>query len=258
MATNKKPDEHPLANILINVIVPVLILSLFSKDPALQEMLGKAAKPWHLGPLKAIIIALTLPISYGVWYFLKTRKPNFFSGLGLLSVVLTGGLTLYLWNKDGTVKPDAGLLFGIKEALIPLVLGIAILFSHRTANPLIRVFLYNDSIFDIAKIEGRIAELAAHGSYAKLLLGATRLFAASFFLSALMNLGLAQWFFRGFDATAMDALEVYNGIIAKITGWGFAVIGIPILVFLFCTLMRLLAGLRRLTGLTDNELMLPR
>ena len=258
MATTKKTDEHPLANILINVIVPVVILSLFSKDPALQELLGKAVRPWHLGPVKAIIIALTLPVGYGIWYFAKTRKPNFFSGLGLLSVLLTGGLTLYLWNKDGTVKPDAGLLFGIKEALIPLMLGIAILWSQRTATPLIRVFLYNDTIFDIARIEGRIAELAAQPGYAKLLGGATRLFAASFFLSAVMNLGLAQWFFRGFDAHAIDALEVYNGIIAKITGWGFAVIGVPILVFLFFTLLRLLAGLRRLTGLADNELMLPR
>jgi hypothetical protein len=258
MADKTTKDEHPLANILINVIVPVLILSLFSKDPALQEMLGKAVKPWHLGPVKAIIIALALPIGYGVWFFVKTRKPNFFSGLGLLSVILTGGLTLYLWNKDGTVKPDAGLLFGLKEAMIPLMLGIAILFSHRTANPLIRVFLYNDTLFDLPRIEGRIAELAAQSGYDKLLLGATRLFAASFFLSSLMNLGLAQWFFRGFDEKAIDALEVYNGIVAKITGWGFAVIGIPILIFLFFTLMRLLAGLRRLTGLQDNELMLPR
>lgn len=258
MADPKRKDEHPLANIMINVIVPVLILSMFSKDPALQAMLGKAAKPWHLGPVKAIIIALALPIGYGVWYFANTRKPNFFSGIGLLSVLLTGGLTLYLWNKDGTVKPNAGLLFGLKEAMIPLVLGIAIVLSHRTANPLIRVFLYNKSIFDIPKIENRIAELAAQDGYDKLLLGATRLFAASFFLSAIMNLCLAQWFFRSFDTKAVDALEVYNGIIAKITGWGFAVIGLPILVFLFFTLMRLLAGLRRLTGLTDQELMLPR
>ncbi len=258
MAHTQPKDEHPLANILINVIVPVLILSLFSKDPVLQAMLGKAVRPWHLGPVKAIILALALPIGYGIWYFVKTRKPNFFSGIGLLSVVLTGGLTLYLWNPDGTVKANAGLFFGLKEALIPLMLGIAILFSQRTANPLIRVFLYNASIFDIPKIEGRIAELAAESAYTQLLLGATRLFATSFFLSSLMNLGLAQWFFRGFDAQAVDALEVYNGIIAKITGWGFAVIGLPILIFLFFTLMRLLAGLRRLTGLKDDELMLPR
>lgn len=260
MATNTKKtaDEHPLANILVNVIVPVMILSFLSKDPALQQLLGKAAKPWHLGPVKAIVIALALPIGYGIWYFVKTRKPNFFSGLGLASVVLTGALTLYLWNKDGTVKPNAGLLFGIKEACIPLILGIAILWSHRTANPLIRLFLYNDSIFDIPKIEARVAELTARADYDRVLLGATRLFAASFFLSSLMNLGLAQWFFRGFDATAIDALEVYNGIVAKITGWGFAVIGVPILVFLFFTLMRLLAGLRRLTGFKDHDLMLPR
>ncbi len=255
MATQKKSaDEHPLANILVNVIVPVMILSLLSKDPALQHL----AKPWHLGPVKAIVIALALPIGYGIWYFVKTRKPNFFSGLGLASVVLTGALTLYLWNKNGTVKPNAGLLFGIKEAAIPLILGIAILWSHRTANPLIRVFLYNDSIFDIPKIEARVAELAARVDYDRVLLGATRLFAASFFLSSLMNLGLAQWFFRGFDHDATNALEVYNGIVAKITGWGFAVIGVPILVFLFFTLMRLLAGLRHLTGFKDHDLMLPR
>lgn len=256
--TSSNNQEHPLANILINVLVPVMVLGFLSKDPDLQKLLGKSAKLWHLGPVKAIVIALALPIGYGVWYFVKTRKWNFFSGLGLVSVMLTGALTIYLWNKNGTVKPHAGLLFAIKEAMIPLVLGFAILWSHRTANPLIRVFLYNDSVFDIPKIEAKVAELGVGEGYNRLLLGATWLFALSFFLSSLLNLVLAQWFFHGFDATARDALEVYNGIVAKITGWGFAVIGVPILVFLFFTLMRLLAGLRRITGLTDKELLLPR
>jgi hypothetical protein len=250
--------EHPLANILINVVIPVLILSYLSKDPELQARLGKAARPWHIGPLWAMVIALALPLGYGVWHFVKTRKGNFFSALGLISVLLSGGLTLYLWNKDGTVKPNAGILFGLKEALIPLALGVAILTSYRSATPLIRVFLYNDTIFDIPKIENRIAEISAQADYDKLLLGATRLFAASFFLSSLMNLALAQWFFHGFDATAIDALETYNAIIARVTGWGFAVIGIPILIFLFFTLRSLLKGLGKLTGFKDEELMLPR
>jgi len=259
MATaTKQTKDHPLANILINVIIPVLILSYLSKDPDLQERLGKVARPWHIGPLKAMILALVLPFGYGVWHYVKTRKGNFFSAIGLVSVLLSGGLTLYLWNKNGTVKPNAGFLFGIKEALIPLALGIAILTSHRSGTPLIRVFLYNDSIFDIPKIENRVAEISAQDEYGRLLYGATKLFAASFFLSSLMNLGLAQWFFRGFDASAIDALETYNTIIAKITGWGFAVIGVPILIFLFLTLRRLLKGLEKLTGLKDDELMLPR
>jgi hypothetical protein len=258
MSEKKPPQEHPLANILINVIIPVLILSYLSKDPELQARLGKIAKPWHIGPLKAMILALALPLGYGVWHFIKTRKGNFFSALGMISILLSGGLTLYLWNKDGTVKPNAGFLFGIKEALIPLVLGIAILTSHRSASPLIRVFLYNDSIFDIPKIETRVAEISAQADYDRLLLGATKLFATSFFLSSLMNLGLAQWFFRGFNSAAVDALEKYNAIIASVTGWGFAVIGVPIVIFLFFTLRRLLKGLEKLTGLTEDQLMLPR
>jgi hypothetical protein len=258
MSEKKPPQEHPLANILINVILPVLVLSYLSKDPDLQEKLGKIARPWHIGPLKAMILALVLPLGYGIWFFIKTWKGNFFSALGLISVLLSGGLTLYLWNKDGTVKPNAGLLFGIKEALIPLVLGIAILTSHRSASPLIRVFLYNDSIFDIPKIENRVTELSAQMDYDQVLLGATRLFAGSFFLSSFMNLGLAQWLFRGFDATAVDALETYNGIIGQVTWWGFAVIGVPILFFLFFTLKRLLKDLGKITGYTNEELMLPR
>ena len=105
MSEKKSPQDHPLANILINVIIPVLILSYLSKDPELQERLGKVARPWQIGPLKAMILALALPLGYGVWHFIKTRKGNFFSALGLISVLLSGGLTLYLWNANGTVKP---------------------------------------------------------------------------------------------------------------------------------------------------------
>jgi hypothetical protein len=138
------------------------------------------------------------------------------------------------------------------------VLGVAILFSHRTATPLIRVFLYNDSIFDIPKIESRVTAISAQADYERLLHKATKLFAASFFLSSLMNLILAQWFFLGFDTEAFDALETYNTIIAKVTGWGFAVIGVPVMIFLFFTLRCLLKGLGDLTGMKDAELMLPR
>lgn len=253
-----KNQDHPLANILINVLIPVLILSYLSKDPAIQEKLGKIAKPWHIGPLKAMILALTLPLGYGVWHYIKTRKGNFFSALGLISVLLTGGLTLYLWNANGTVKPNAGFLFAIKEAVIPLVLGFAVLRSNRSQTPMIRVFLYNDTLFDIAKIENRVAEISGERDYQNIILGATKLFAASFFLSSVMNLCLAQWFFRGFDATSINALEEFNAIIGRVTGWGFAIIGVPMMVFLFFTLQRLLKGLEALTGYKEAELMLPR
>ncbi len=252
------PDEHPLANILINVLVPVLVLSYLSKDPALQELAGKPVRAWHLGPVTAIVIALALPLGYGLWHFMKKRRVNMFSGIGLVSVLLTGALTLYLWNRDGSVKPNAGLFFGVKEALIPLALGVAVLYSQRTANPLIRVFLYNDSIFDVGKIEARVAEKGVRADYERVLRGSTLLFAGSFFLSSVMNLGLAYWFFHGFEETAQGALETYNGIVARITGWGFLVIGAPIMVILLAVFFMLVSRLKKLTGLDDKELMMPR
>lgn len=258
MSENKPPQEHPLANILINVIIPVLALSYLSKDPEFQQAIGKAVKPWHIGPVKALAAALVFPIGYGIWHFAKTRKPNFFSALGLVSVLLTGGLTIFLWNKDGTVKPHADVLFGLKEASIPFILGLAVIGSHFTSSPLLRVFLYSDSIFDIPKIERQVEALNARVRYDQILFQATLWFAASFFLSTLMNFGLALYFLGDLDATAANARELYNTRIAKLTGWGFAVIGVPILVFLFLTLRRLLRNLGALTGLKDEELMLPR
>jgi hypothetical protein len=69
---------------------------------------------------------------------------------------------------------------------------------------------------------------------------------------------MAWWFFRGFEAAAIDALERYNQIVSRITWWGFVAIGAPLLIMLFVILTRLLKGLRELTGLDDKDLMHPR
>lgn len=258
MSAPKNTQDHPLVNILINVLIPVLALSYLSKDPVFEESIGKAARFWHIGPVKALAVALAFPICYGIWHFAKTRKANFFSALGLFSVLLTGGLTIYLWNKDGTVKPNADVLFGLKEASIPFILGLAVIGSHFTSSPLLRVFLYTDSIFDIRKIESRVEQSMLGERYEKILFQATLMFAASFFVSMVMNFGLAMYFLGDLDHTAANAREMFNTRIAKLTGWGFAVIGVPILVFLFFTLRKLLKNLAALTGLKDEEMMLPR
>ena len=58
--------------------------------------------------------------------------------------------------------------------------------------------------------------------------------------------------------SAPNARVLYNGQVAKLTGWGFAVIGLPMLIFLFITLRRMITQLSRLTGLKEEEIMLPR
>lgn len=249
----KPAQENPLANIFINVLIPVLALSYLSKEPG-----AAGAKAWHIGPLYALFVALVFPIGYGIWFFVKTRKMNFFSGLGLFSVLLTGGLTLFLWNKDGTVKEHAAVLFGLKEASIPFVLGFAVIASHWSKTPLLRSFLYSDSIFDITKIESKVNELGKQAEYNKVILSSTILFGMSFFISTFLNFGLAMYFLGDLDHTAANARIIYNEKVAKVTGYGFLIIGLPIMVFLFFTLRKLLGGLRDLTGFKDEELMMPR
>jgi len=258
MAADKNHQEHPLANVLVNVLIPVLALSYLSKDPEFQRAIGKAVQPWHIGPVKALMVALAFPIAYGIRHFIKTRKANFFSALGLFSVLLTGGLTIFLWNEDGTIKPNGDVLFGLKEASIPLILGIAVIGSHFTSTPLIRTFLYSDTMFDIARIEKEIDAHNARPDYVKIIFQATLLFAASFFISALLNFGLAVHFLGDLAPSAPNARVLYNVQVAKLTGWGFAVIGLPMLIFLFITLRRMITQLSRLTGLKEEEIMLPR
>jgi hypothetical protein len=254
----KPPQEKPLTNILVNVIIPVLALSHLSKDPALQEAMGKSVHAWHIGPGKAMIIALAFPVCYGLWFFIKHRKANFFSLIGLGSVFLTGGLTLYLWNADGTIKPHAAQLFGLKEASIPLILGSAIFLSHWTRSPLLNIFLYSPQVFDIKRIEKEIHARDAIQPYGKLLFSSTIIFSSSFLISTVLNYLLALHFLGGIDTQAENALTLYNEGISALTLWGFVVIGVPILGILFFLMMRLVKGLGKMTGLDTDQVLLPR
>lgn len=248
------PKENPLSNILLNVILPVLALDKLSVDPAFAE----EPKFWHLGPMWAVIIGLALPIGYGTWFFLKHRRMNFFSWIGIISVLLTGALIAYLWNSDGSIKPNAAALFGLKEGSIPLVLGLAIFVSHWTKTPLLNAFLYTDAIFDVKRIEREVEAKGVLEPYRKLLFSSTLLFASSFLISTVLNYFLALHFLGDIDYTAEDARTQFTKQVSSIMWWGFLVIGAPILIILTILLFRLVGGLRKITGLTNEEVLLPR
>ena len=80
-------------------------------------------------------------MGYGIYDLIVRRKWNFFSILGLFSILLTGGLGLL------GISP---FWFAVKEAAIPLTFGLAVLGSVFTPYPLVRTFLYNDKMIDVA------------------------------------------------------------------------------------------------------------
>ena len=95
--------------------------------------------------------------------------------------------------------------------------------------------------------------------YSRLLFSSTIIFSASFLISTAANFFLAQYFLGGIDFANQEAArEEYNKGVAKLTGWSFAVIGLPIMLILFFVLWRLVNGLKALTGLETEEILLPR
>jgi hypothetical protein len=201
-------------------------------------------------------LAIAIPIAYGIWHFIRYKKFNIFSAVGFGNVLLTGAISIYLYaSDDPEVRKNAPLLFGIKEAVQPLILGSLFLITAKSASPLFNTFIYNDGIFDQSRINKAVKENEKQSELGQLLWSSTKLFFGSFCLSAVMNLGLAFYFLGDLDPTAKNWKELYNSDVAKITGWGFLVIGFPLLVVGGFILSRLIKGLKELTGLETDRIL---
>ena len=129
--------ENMWLNILLNIVIPTFILI-------------KGSKPEYLGPTWGLVIALAFPISYGVYEYGRVRKINFFSALGVVSVLLTGGISLL------KLPPQ---YMAIKEATIPALLGLAVLGSLYTRYPLVRTLLFNENLMQVDKIRAALARI---------------------------------------------------------------------------------------------------
>ena len=246
-ASPAQKQDNPLTDIIVNVILPVLILSHCSKE---------GEKLWHFGPYIAMGLAIAIPLAYGIWHFIQHKKLNTFSAVGVFNVLLTGVITIYLFSTDDPeTRKHAPLLFGVKEAVQPLILGSLFLFTHRSASPLFNAFVYNESIFDHGRINKKVKQNNNEKGLSKLLWSSTLLFFGSFCLSAVMNLGLAYYFLHDLDPNAADWKELYNADVGRITGWGFLVIGVPLLVVGGFILARMIKGLKSLTGLETETIL---
>lgn len=222
-------------NLLLNVLLPVTILSYCSKDTG-----------WYaVGPRWALVIAIALPIGYQIYDWNLRRKMNLFSIIGMISVLLTGALGLMRLSAQQ---------FALKEAAIPLILGALFLWTHKAGKPLVKSLLLNPDLMDVVKIERAVETNQQRAGFDKLMWQTTLTLAGSFVLSAVMNYFLALFFLKD---VVLGSTE-YTAAIGKITGWGFLVIGVPMAAFMIVALIRLIKGLQRLTGLTQDEIMLPR
>ena len=77
------------------------------------------------------------------WEGWRRRKLSWLAVLGVVSTLLTGGI--------GVLALDAKWL-AVKEAAVPSLIGLVILASTWTRTPLIRMLVFNASLFDVDRI----------------------------------------------------------------------------------------------------------
>lgn len=226
--TAAKPQkESLLANLLFNIIIPTLILTKLSGDS-------------YLGTTWSVVVALLFPIGYGLRDFIRTRKVNFFSALGVISVVFTGGIAL--------LELDPKYI-AIKEATIPALFGIATVVSLYTPYPLVKTFLYNDKILQVERISEALRVHRVEQHFEKVLRNASYMIAASFFLSSLLNYILAKVLL-----VSAPGSEAFNQELGKMTALSFPVIALPATAVMVAALIYLFKQIRSLTELDFEEI----
>jgi len=226
MNTDKKPN--PLLEIAITIIVPALVLMKLSSADS-------------LGPLRALLLALAFPLGWGLWDGMRRHKLNWLAVLGVVSTLLTGGI--------GLLALDAKWL-AVKEAAVPALIGVVILGSIWTRNPLIRLLVFNASLFDVERVNAALTLKGTTAAFDQRLRQGTALLAATFFFSAVANYVLARWVVNSPAGT-----EAFNQELGRLTLLSYPVIAIPSTLMMMGLLYWLARQAKALTGLDMGDML---
>lgn len=216
--------ENALINIAINVIAPWLILS-------------KLSKPEMLGEFWSLILALAMPISYGLYDFFTRKKYNVFSIIGFASTLLTGVI--------GLAKLDRNWMIA-KETAVPLLFGLLTIVSKKTSWAIVPAFL--GQALDLDQIKETFKNKGKESMYDYFINFSTYSLAGSFLLSAFLNFALAVYILEGEPGTVQ-----FNESLGKMTGLSFPVIVAPMMFVMGFIFYRIFNILKEHAGLDIED-----
>jgi hypothetical protein len=221
--SNQAPKKQNgfFGNLAFNIIIPVVIMSNLSSDE-------------YLGPAWSIVAALIFPIGYGLWDLKESGKVNAFSILGIVSVILTGGISLLELPAE---------YIAIKEAAIPAVIGIAVLITQRTTKPLLKVLVLNEQIVNWDSLSRALEAKGTTNDFEGKMAISSYIVAGSFFLSSVLNYVLAKVILVSAPGTTE-----YTEELGRMTALSYPVIVIPSMIMLMGALWYLFAQIKKLTG----------
>ena len=226
LAKKKPSSSRLLIDLVVCILIPTLILKKLSDD----AMLGTN---W------ALILALSLPLAMGIWEFIENKKVSLVPALGFISILLTGSIGLLRLPKE---------YIAIKEALIPAVLAVVTILSTYTKYPLVRTFLYNDTIMETDKVAHHLQASNKQAEFDQMMVKATWMLASSFVLSAVLNYLLAKWIIISPSGTAE-----FNSELGTMNLYSYPVIVLPCMVITMFALYYVINNINKLTGLTLED-----
>ena len=188
----------------------------------------------YLGPMWSIAFALSFPLVFGFYDLKLTKKINPFSVLGIVSVLLTGGISL--------LKLPAEYI-AIKEAAIPGLIGIAVLITQFSKKPLVKALILNDQLVNWPKLNNTLEEKKLTETFNGKVAVSSYIVASSFFLSSVLNYLLAKWILVSEPGTT-----AYTEELGRMTALSYPVIVIPSMILLIIALMYLFKQISAVTG----------
>ena len=224
----KSKPESPLTSLLINIVIPVCILTFLSKEK-------------YLGPVWALVVAVAFPVTHGIKTLIRERKADVLAIIGLVSVLLTGVFGILKLPPEWVAR---------KEAAIPLLMGLIIVISLKTPFPLIKKLMLTESLFDVERLKQALREKGTEAQFEKRLVGLTWGFASAFFLSSVLSYILAKIVLQSEPGS-----EAYAAELGKMTGISNTVVLVPVMVVMLIVFNKLFNSLTELTGLKLDDLL---
>jgi hypothetical protein len=230
VSTQKKAkrSNNTFLELIYNIAIPSIILMKLSGDD-------------YLGPIYALIVALLFPIGYGMYDFIKNKSVNFISLLGFLSTFLTGGIGLFELDVEW---------LAIKEAAIPLAIGLVVLVSGFWGKPLIAKILLNPLLFNLDLIYQTLSNLGKTDDFKAKIQWSNHLLSITFVFSATMNYILAKWI-----VTSPAGTTEFNEQLGEMTILSYPVIAIPSMIMMFGIMFYVVRSLMKLTNLTFEQIL---
>ena len=229
--------DNAFLNILFNVILPVMILN---KLPAILNH--------PQAPLIALVLALSLPLTYGALDFFTNKKMNYIALLGVINILFTGGFA---------VLKLSGEWFSLKEAFFPLLIGLFVLFSAWTKKPFIKTLILNPNVMNLEVIDAKLSAPEQKQLFDQHVKTSTILLSGSFFLSSFLNYYLASKVFIPIQSQLEEAVQsqMLNEQIAEMTSKSFLVIMVPSMICLMLIMWYLISGIQKQTGLGFEDIL---